>query len=769
MNQYNFNILSPLEFEEFAKDILSAVHNVEYQTYSDGKDGGVDIRYVAKKHSDETVIQCKRYKTATGLMSNLLNKERPKLGILKPQRYILVVSLDLSVDKVNELTQAFKPYINSPHDIIMPKQLNSYLATNPQVEKRHFKLWLTSSNVLDTIVHSGIENYSVLTKQNIEDAATLFVPLPNMQEAMDKLRESGFIIIAGQPGVGKTTLARMMAYKLLGDKENGFTEFISIPRDFNDVLEKLSADPEIHQVFYFDDFLGTNFLDQKLDRREDSVFHELIISAKRLKKSKALIMTTREYILQQAGQSSHHLADQNILDARYIVNLDDYGLELKSRILYNHIANFDLPEEHLQFFLENKVYRKLIQHRNYSPRLVEGIGQYKMWINTTPEEFCDKLITSFDNPEQLYEHAYENEIDSTARDLLLVLMSIGVSTQLPDLYTAVKAYNDCDYNTFKNAIDVLDGTFVKTDSNKGEIVVSFSNPSVHDFLVEYYRKRAYTLTDLLQKAVFLNQLIHAFARHKSAINTHEIFGDAIRSFDNMFFDRIVVDGQVASTIERRILSDRGQLPLIKSSGKTEDYMDDLFDRATRLTNYEITTDAISKAVLDDVKTRLLEGKITSASINDVLYIYEYFADTFNDNNDVLERLTDLIAASAQSFEDLSLIHDLSLNSDYNNYIATVINTVSEFGNVDAIIDQEISDRLSNSESIESVVSLVSGTSGAYGIDEHEVQSRVDDQIYPDEIDEASFYSRVDDNHEVHHDINSDKDSVMDDIFESLRI
>lgn len=197
MNQYNFNVLSPLEFEEFAKDILSAVHNVEYQTYSEGKDGGIDMRYIAKEHTDETIIQCKRYKTTTALTSNLLHKERPKLNKLKPKKYILVLSLDLSVKRVDKLVKAFKPYIKSPHDIIMPKQLNSYLAKNPQVEKRHFKLWLTSSNVLDTIIHSSIDNYSALTKQNIEDSATLFVPLPNMQEAIDKLRDNGFIIITG--------------------------------------------------------------------------------------------------------------------------------------------------------------------------------------------------------------------------------------------------------------------------------------------------------------------------------------------------------------------------------------------------------------------------------------------------------------------------------------------------------------------------------------------------------------------------------------------
>lgn len=767
MNQYNFNILSPLEFEEFSKDILSAVHNVEYQTFRDGKDGGIDIRYVAENRKSKTIVQCKRYKSSPGLMNNLLKKERPKLDRLKPKRYILMLSLDLSVRKVDDLVKAFKPYLRSSHDVIMPKQLNSYLADHPQVEKRHFKLWLTSANVLDIVVRSGIENYSELTRKNIEDSVALFAPLPNMQEAIDKLRDNGFIIITGQPGVGKTTLAMMMAYELLGDKENGFTEFISIPRDFNDVLTKLSTDPKKHQVFYFDDFLGTNFLEQKLDRREDSVFHELVTSAQKLRKTKVLIMTTRDYILQQAGRSSRYFDDQSISQARYIVNLDNYGLELKSRILYNHVANFDLPEAHLEFFLNNKVYKKLIQHRNYSPRLIEGIGQYKMWIDTTPSEFCDKLVASFDNPSQLYKHAYESEIDAIARDLLLVLMSIGVSVRLPDLYTAVKAYNHCDNNTFHEAIDILDGTFIKTDMREHEITISFSNPSVHDFLVEYYRKRSYALSDLLQKAVFLNQLIHVFARRQSNINPRRLFGDSMRQFGNMFFDRIIVDEQIAAIIEQRLLDERQRLPLIKSSGRVENYADDLFDRATRLTNEEITSNAISEAALNDIKMGLLENKINSASINDVLYIYEYYAEAFSDDKIVLEKLADLIAANVQSFEDLSLLYDLSQNSKHAAYITQVTDLVVEYGNVDAIIDQEISDRLSD-ESPESVVTSVLDVSNVYGICESQIWFRIHSQIDSSDVEAANFYNKVDHEYEVLRGNDSDRDSMMDNIFDSLR-
>src|SRR5690606_14075832 len=115
-------------------------------------------------------------------------------------------------------------------------------------------------------------------------------------------KDNGFIIIAGEPGVGKTTLAQVMSYYLLGDKD--FEELIALPQDINDALEMMSSDPEKKQLFLFDDFLGSNYLNDKLARHEDSVFRTLIENIGHLKKNKALIMTTREYILHQAQQST---------------------------------------------------------------------------------------------------------------------------------------------------------------------------------------------------------------------------------------------------------------------------------------------------------------------------------------------------------------------------------------------------------------------------------------------------------------------------------
>ena len=70
MNDYNFNVLTWGEFEEFTKDLLSEEMGVSFQAFADGADGGIDLRYSACDNDRTIVVQCKRYKSVSGLMAN---------------------------------------------------------------------------------------------------------------------------------------------------------------------------------------------------------------------------------------------------------------------------------------------------------------------------------------------------------------------------------------------------------------------------------------------------------------------------------------------------------------------------------------------------------------------------------------------------------------------------------------------------------------------------------------------------------------------------
>jgi hypothetical protein len=46
MHGYDFTSLSPYDFEILMRDLLKAEHNVHFETFSRGSDGGVDLRSI---------------------------------------------------------------------------------------------------------------------------------------------------------------------------------------------------------------------------------------------------------------------------------------------------------------------------------------------------------------------------------------------------------------------------------------------------------------------------------------------------------------------------------------------------------------------------------------------------------------------------------------------------------------------------------------------------------------------------------------------------
>ena len=60
MNNYDFLILSASEFERLTRDLLQKHLGCYIESFTSGRDGGIDLRYANVKDS-ANIIQCKRY------------------------------------------------------------------------------------------------------------------------------------------------------------------------------------------------------------------------------------------------------------------------------------------------------------------------------------------------------------------------------------------------------------------------------------------------------------------------------------------------------------------------------------------------------------------------------------------------------------------------------------------------------------------------------------------------------------------------------------
>ena len=324
MDNYDFNILQPTEFECLTRDLLQKKENIFIESFTDGRDNGIDLRFSLSKNQ-KTIVQAKRYKDFSKLKS-ILKKEADKVVRLSPDRYIIATSVGLTPNNKDEIVNLFsnKGVSVISTDILGRDELNNILSKHRDIEKKYYKLWLASSNVLETIIHKSIENYSEFELNTIRAEISNYVMNPSFNDAKKLLYDNHYVIISGIPGIGKTTLARMLVYNILAE---GFDEFIYLD-SIDSAMNKLQTGKK--QVFFYDDFLGNTMLDIRESAFENKLIH--FIREIERRRDSLFILTTREYILQDANLNFEKIKIENLSISKCIINIESYSDVIKAQI-----------------------------------------------------------------------------------------------------------------------------------------------------------------------------------------------------------------------------------------------------------------------------------------------------------------------------------------------------------------------------------------------------------------------------------------------------
>ena len=124
MANYDFLNLSPFDFEELTRDILQKHFNIYLESFTTGRDKGIDLRY-SKEKNNNLIVQCKKYDNYSSLKSSL-KEEYQKVKILNPQKYVLSTSVGLTPLNKDEIVQIFNGYIKETSDILGKNDLLIY-------------------------------------------------------------------------------------------------------------------------------------------------------------------------------------------------------------------------------------------------------------------------------------------------------------------------------------------------------------------------------------------------------------------------------------------------------------------------------------------------------------------------------------------------------------------------------------------------------------------------------------------------------------------
>ena len=131
------------------RDLLQADWRLRLEMFKPGANSGIDLRGLVGSRG-AIIIQCKHFAQSgyRKLLSRIQKEELPKVRKLSPPRYVLATSVALSPKNKKELQKVLRPFVKHQADILGKADIENLLKLHPKIETANFKLWLTSTAVL---------------------------------------------------------------------------------------------------------------------------------------------------------------------------------------------------------------------------------------------------------------------------------------------------------------------------------------------------------------------------------------------------------------------------------------------------------------------------------------------------------------------------------------------------------------------------------------------------------------------------------------------
>ncbi|MDV3500533.1 hypothetical protein CMU88_09350 [Elizabethkingia anophelis] len=553
------NLLFPTEFEKLCRDVVDIRDSpIKFTTYRRGRDGGIDFK--STNTQTKIIGQCKLYNPSNynSFFANLKN-EIKKCKRQKPSRYILCTNTKLSPSQAQEIYDLFEGYIINEEDIVDGEKLNKYLGNKEyqHLLKVYSKLLVPNlqlvEQALDEIINRKYYNKTASFLREIQKEHKLHHNTQMLKHCIDVLEKNKIIILTGNPGVGKTTTAKMIVNYFINQKVKNVlfltdTDFIEIEGLYQN-----------NQIIVVDDFWGQNFRPEHKDGSRLRNFNRIINDFKE-SENRYLVLTSREYIIQDVLNHAEHETQKILNTDRFIVNLDAFSNEDKARIFLNHLLYYDFEKAFFNKLEYSDILENIIEHSNYSPRHIEYfIKQFLYFDDKSSYNFYALFLKYLDKPTEYWNKNFE-KLNGTSKLILLIIL---ISSDPMELLDLEKSFNTTQEETrlslnenieplaFNKELRILEDFYLVSEKEEytNRVFLRFQSPGIKDFLLEYLRTNGKAwIKPLLENALFFNQLNFVF-------DTEEKNIDDYMSEISLFGKKIILSLELQKILKLKLLNE----------------------------------------------------------------------------------------------------------------------------------------------------------------------------------------------------------------------
>ena len=323
------------------------------------------------------------------------------------------------------------------------------------------------------------------------DQVAAFVITEPYRKAAQALQDHGFVLLLGDPAVGKSVIALMLA---LAAADNWGCVTVKA-RTASELVARW--DPhEAGQFFWVDDAFGSVRHEEQLTQDwARSMPH--VMSA--IGKGARVVLTSRSYIYQDARPLLKEYAYPRLREQQVLVDVEGLALDERKQMLYNHIAGGDQPVDvkaEMKHFLDHAA-----EAEPFRPEVARRLGHRAF---TGGLSLTKTGITAFmAHPHQFLRDVYD-QLSADQQAALALVYAAAIDGSLENPLSLTEAQRDIIDRAGSTpagaakALQILNGSFLQvTGPPLGKPGWAFRHRTLWEGFASWLATQSHLLTVVL--------------------------------------------------------------------------------------------------------------------------------------------------------------------------------------------------------------------------------------------------------------------------------